>query len=182
MRRLLHGSILISWIAFTASVSVGGLGLSRFNLLQEMQFVLMALSLDYGAARAITTGVVVATLSAMLWTTMIAVTSAAYEHRERMMSFAVGFSSVLAVTALWQVAAAFAGLGGAASTLFAIQMATLMSMLAAGGVEFAWEVRSLTSVPESEADNLAERVSRQLAASSASLAAITAASRDGEPV
>jgi hypothetical protein len=62
--------------------------------------------------------------------------------------------------------------------LFAIQMATLLSMLAAGGVEFAWEVRSLASAPDrnARAESPPERVSRHLAASSASLAAMTAIS------
>jgi hypothetical protein len=183
MRRILHGFVLLSWIAFTASVTVSGLGFSRFSLLQELQFVLMAMPLGFEAARAVLTGVIVATLSAMLWATMIAVTSAANEHRERVMALGVGFSAVLAVSAVSMIAAAFTGLPTATATLFAVQMATLLSMLAAGGVEFAWEVRSPASAPEPEADGFADRVSRQLAASSASLAAVTAASRDcGEPI
>lgn len=181
MRRLLHASILLSWIAFTASVTVGGLGISRFSLLQEMQFVLMALPLEYGLARAILTGIVVATLSVMLWSLMISVTSSEDEHRERIWALGIGFSSVLAIAALWLIAAAFVGLGTTAAMMFAIQVATLLSMLAAGGVEFAWEVRSLASAPDNQVDALSDRVSRQLAASSASLFAMSAASRDGEP-
>ncbi|GAB4352075.1 MAG: hypothetical protein Kow0026_09450 [Oricola sp.] len=147
-----------------------------------MQFVLMAFSIEYGMARTILTGVIVATLSIMLWSAMIAVTSDGAEHRERVASLGFGFSAVLAVTASWMIAAAFAGLGGVAVTLFAVQVATLLSMLAAGGVEYAWEVRSLASAPEPGTDTLSERVSRQLAASSASLAAMHAAAREGEPV
>jgi hypothetical protein len=181
MRRLLHGGILLSWIAFTASVTVGGIGISKFGLLQELHFMLMSLSLGFEAARAILTGVIVAALSLMLWATMIAVTSSNDEHRERVMALGIAFTSLLAVTAFWLIVSAFVGLGSAAAMLFAIQMATLVSMLAAGGVEFAWEVRPLASAPESEQENLADRVSRQLAASSASLSAMTALSRDGEP-
>jgi len=183
MRRILHGFILLSWIAFTASVTVGGLGFSQFSLLQELQFVLMAVPLGFETARAVLTGVIVATLAAMLWALMIAVTSAETEHRERVASVCAGFASVLAVTAAAMLAAAFTGLPTATAALFALQIATFLTMLAAGGVEFAWQARSMASAREQEADGFADRVSRQLAASSASLAAVTAASRDcGEPV
>jgi len=182
MRRLLHGSILLSWIAFTASVTVGGLGFGETGLLQELQEILMLLPLGFEAARAILTGIVVATLSVMLWALMIAVTASGDEHRERVMSLGVGFASVLAVAALWMIAAAVAGAGTAAALLFAVQVATLLSMLASGGVELTWEVRSFASAPESDEDTLADRVSRQLAASSATLSAMTAVSHNGEPV
>jgi cytochrome bd-type quinol oxidase subunit 2 len=183
MRRFLLGSILFSWIAFLASVTVGGLGHGGIGLLQELQRMLMefpVFPMAFETARAILTGVVVATLSVTLWALMIAVTSSDNEHRERVMSVAAGFGLVLAVTSVWMIAAALSGAGEVAGMLFAIQVATLLSMFAAGGVEFAWEALLPASATETEEDGFAARFAKHLATSSARLAAMTQAGRDGE--
>ena len=61
MRRILVGSILLSWIAFLVSVTVRGVGGAEHGLLAEMQLLLTvspAFSLSFGFARALLTGVV----------------------------------------------------------------------------------------------------------------------------
>lgn len=185
MRRLLHASIMFSWIAFMASVTVGGIGLAPVGLLQEMQAALMALpflSPGFEAARAILTGVVVATLAAALWTAMVVTTTDREEHGDRVLAIAGGFSFVLIVCALSMLVAALAGAGSASAMLLGIQLATLLSMLASGGVEYAWEARPLASASSLEADGLAERVTRHMAASRARLAAASTTHRETEPV
>ncbi|MFZ2101317.1 MAG: hypothetical protein WAU86_12210 [Oricola sp.] len=180
MRRILLGSILLSWIMFMASVTVGGIGLGKTGLLQEMQAVLMGMSLSFETARAILTGVVVAVLSVALWALMIAVSSDDAEHRDRVVSVGGAFAVMLLAASAWMLFAVAVGAGQAVGMLFAIQVATLLSMLAAGGVEFAWEARPVASVAQSEEDGLAARFARHLAVTSARLSAIGPADRNGE--
>ena len=182
MRRILLGSILLSWIMFMASVTVGGIGLGKFGLLQEMQAVLMGFSLSFEIARAILTGAVVAVLSVALWALMIAVSSDDDEHRDRVMSVGGAFAVMLLATSALMLFAVAVGAAQAVGMLFAIQMATLLSMLAAGGVEFAWEARPLVSVAQPEEDGVAARFARHLAVTSARLTAAGRADMDREPV
>lgn len=141
MRRIVSGSILFGWIAFLAGVVVRGMGLGEHGLLQEMQFILMespAFSLSLEAARAVITAVVVMALTIALWAMMFALATDRAERDERLMSLAAAFSFVLVVSAVAQLVAIIAGAPHVLAMLFAVQMATLLSMLAAGGVELAW--------------------------------------------
>lgn len=174
MRRILIGSILASWLAILASVTIGGLGIGDTGLLRELERVLMELPLvplAFETARAILTGVVMSTLTIVLWAMMIAVTSGADERRDRIVAVAAGFAWVLVVTSVWMVVAAIAGAGGAIAMLLAIQVTTILTMLAAGAVEYAWDAR-LSESREEEPDSFSVRIARQLASSSAHLASI----------
>jgi hypothetical protein len=186
MRRLLLGSILFSWIAFLAGVTMSGLpvGDARNALLGSMQAVLTEgplFALTFEATRAVITATVTLTLSVILWSLMIAVTSDDNEYRERFYAVGAGIAWTLGVCAVWMVAALLNGASDAIANLFAIQAATLLAMLAAGGVEVAWEARSLASASEEEDDFGAARlITEHMATSSARLAAVGRAGRDRE--
>lgn len=183
MRRILVGSILLSWIAFLASVTVRGVGGAEHGLLAEMQLLLTAspaFSMSYGLAKAVLTGVVVVTLTAALWALMIAVSAAEEERRERTVSLGGAFAWVLTVTAVLMVMSIFAEAPQALTMLFAIQVATLASMLAAGGVEVAAEVlRSVSSDETAEPKPVAPI--RQFTPGRAGLALVGPPANDREP-
>jgi|GEM_PF-2518800 len=183
MRRILVGSILLSWIAFLVSVTVRGVGGAEHGLLAEMQLLLTvspAFSLSFGFARALLTGVVVVTLTAVLWALMIAVSAAEEERRERTVSLVGAFAWVLTVTAMLTITSIFAEAPQALTMLFAIQIATLASMMAAGGVEIAAEVlRSVSSDQATEPKPVA--AIRQFTPGHAGLALVATPANDREP-
>ena len=114
MRRILLGSILFSWIAFLAGVTMSGLpvGDARNALLGGMQAVLTEgplFALTFEATRAVITATVTLTLSVILWSLMIAVTSDDNEYRERFYAVGAGIAWTLGVCAVWMVAALLNG-------------------------------------------------------------------------
>ncbi|QKV17991.1 hypothetical protein [Oricola thermophila] len=168
-----------------ASVTAGGIGIGSTGLLWELHGALMNLPASpfgFETARAVLTGFVVAALSVALWALMMVVVAGENERRERFVAMAVGFGFVLVVVSVLQIVSALAGSGAASAMLFAIQAATLLSMLAAGGLEFAWEDRASASAAESETEALSERIGNQLAASRAGLAVLKAMAREKETV
>lgn len=183
IRRLLSGSILASWIAFAIAVAAHGAGPqgSGHGLLRELQAMLMDPSM--GALSAQVSGAVVmlvasATLAAMLWAMMFVVCTGRDDFRERMLALTIAFSWMLAIPAVATTVALVTGPGGALTDLFALHWATLLSMLVAGGVEFAWEGRPLASAPEDRNQLMARKLTSHMAVASARLAARTRDNRN----
>jgi hypothetical protein len=177
MRRILTGTVLFCWISILVSLAVTGFGTSetRIGLLTMMQLSLtegpfLALSTD--TARGIVTGAVVVTLSAILWSLMIAITSAASDFRERIVCMGSGFACTFALCTIWSVIAAMADNGALLATIAALQALTLLTMLAAGGIEFAWEARLPAASEDMTGEADARLAARQMALTSAKLAAI----------
>jgi cytochrome bd-type quinol oxidase subunit 2 len=166
MRRILTGSILVGWIAFLAGVVARGTGVAEHGLLYEMQLMLVesaAITLPIGIARGFLTGVIVLSLTAALWALMFALATDEKEQRERVMSLAAAFGCVLLVCAFMIVVATVAGAPQVVGMLLSIQMATLVSMLAAGGVEIAWQLQLTGSPAASDEPDAAYRVARSMA-------------------
>ncbi|TCD14485.1 hypothetical protein [Oricola cellulosilytica] len=175
MRQLLSGSIFFSWMAFALAVTVGGLpqtGASA-GLLREMQRLLTEpafLGLSSGMAQGVITVMVAVTLALMLWALMFSLTGGDDDYPERMTAEAAAFSWTLGVTGLWMLIAMAIGGTSALPALFVIYMVTLVSMLAAGGVEFAWEGRPVARNAKHAEERMARRLAAHMALSSARLA------------
>ena len=181
MRRLVIGSILLGWIAFLAGIVVRGIGAGEHGLLQEMQFILMespAISMSLETARAVLTGIVVLTLTVALWALMFAVATDRTERRERFMALGAAFCLVMAVSVVALVTAILASAPQAVAMLFAIQMATLMSMLAVGGVELGWDVAMQTSTDAAEKVEAGLQTARPVRPAKRRLTLIGAAAND----
>lgn len=151
MRRILTGSILLGWIAFLAGVVVRGTGAADHGLLYELQLMLVespVFSLTTELARGILTGAIVLTLTAGLWALMFALATGESERRERVISLAAAFSVALLVCTILIFVATVAGAPQAVGMLFAIQLATLISLLGSVAVELAWELGLAGSASE----------------------------------
>lgn len=175
MRQLLSGSIFFSWMAFALAITVGGLPQSggSAGLISEMQRLLTEpafLGLSSEMARGIITVMVAITLALMLWALMFSLTGGEDDYPERMTAEAAAFSWTLGVTGLWMLIAMSLGGTSALPALFAIHMVTLVSMLAAGGVEFAWEGRPVARTAKHAEERIARRLAAHMAQTSARLA------------
>lgn len=181
MRRILLGSILFSWIAFLVAVVTRGWGAAGHGLLYEMQAVLIdvpGLAGDFAVGRAILTAIIVVTLTAVLWALMIAVATDEEERRERVLSLGAAFAWVLLAAGFGMLAATFIGVPQAVPLFLAIKLSTLVTLLAAGGVELAWTTTRAESLPVIEPRDSAGHLARQMATFSARLAAMGTPAND----
>jgi hypothetical protein len=176
MQRLLTGSILFSWIALMMAAAAGtiwpagdGSGLLRaiLSTLTDPHSIGLAPSV----ARALITVLASITLAVMLWALMFAVSTGGKDASERRLSMVIAFGWALAMIAVATVVAMIGGSTAILPNLFAMQMASLLSMLAAGSVEYAGEARLLASAPENANALLAKRLTAHMATTSARLAA-----------
>lgn len=131
-----------------------------------------AIGMAPGIARAVLTVLSAITLAVMLWALMFAVSTDGEDVRERRLTMVIAFGWTLLMIAFATLISAVDGRAMTVPNLFAMQMATLLSMLAAAGVEYGWEARLLASEPENENAVLAKRMTSRMAITSARLAAM----------
>lgn len=144
MRRIFVFSILFQWIAFLIAAAADGLGLSvsGYGLLADAQRVLTSpdmLGLDLVTARMLITFIVICTLSVALWALMLSATDAGEVRQDRLMALGIAFSWTMLAASICLGGALLVGAYGVVRVLAAVQAATLLSAVAAGGVEFAME-------------------------------------------
>lgn len=161
-----------------------GQGAGEFGLLLELQTIIAAVSGvagNFPLGRALLTGFVVITLTAMLWALMIAVATDEEEREERVVSLGAAFAWVLFSAGVCLLAATYAGAPVAIEMLVSIQIATLATLLAVGGVEVAWsKVQADAAVAPGQGEPTV-KLARQMASFSARLAMLGTPANDREP-
>lgn len=144
MRRILYFSLLFQWIGFLAVISAGGLGTGDSGLLAASERLLTnpeGFALGQEWARMVITLIAVATLSVSLWAMILAVGDEAEARRDRILALAIAFSWTMIAGVLCMGGAVIGGAPELLLPLSAIQLSTLLTALAAGGVEFGLEGR-----------------------------------------